>query len=136
MATYEIIIKNQTTEEDDNNLAGQEQNQEEKKDKNTAQPSSQIKNIMRYVALNSTRELVVSKVGELTRNNLLQRKIDAGIGIAQTAVAFAINPYLGAVTLATQVASQMIDYNVNVTKQSARLEVMGERAGYINRSRD
>lgn len=135
MASYEIIIRNEV-EEDKNeateNLAGQKKS----KDKSTAKSDKTLKNALRYVALNSTRELVVSKIGSVARNNLLQRKIDVAISMAQTAIAFAINPALGAVTMATSLISQTIDYNLALEKQRNVSEVMWQRAGWINRSRD
>ena len=135
MATYEIIIRNEGEGEDTTikkNIAGQSQS----KQKASAKESSQLKNALRYVALNTTRELVVSKIGAATRNNLLQRKIDTAIQLGQTALAFAVNPALGAVTVATSIISQAIDYNLAVEKQTNRTRRDWERAGWINRSRD
>ena len=135
MATYEIIIRNEGEGEDTTikqNIAGQSQS----KQKASAKESPQLKNALRYVALNTTRELVVSKIGAVTRNNLLQRKIDTAIQLGQTALAFAVNPALGAVTVATSIISQAIDYNLAVEKQANRTRRDWERAGWINRSRD
>ena len=137
MASYEIIIRNEV-EEDKNeateNLAGQDSASIE--DKAIAKAKSTTKRALRYVAINSTRELVISKVGAVTRNNLLQRKIDTVMSIAQTAIAFSVNPVLGAVTLATSAISRVIDLNLALEKQRNVSEVMWQRAGWINRSRD
>lgn len=137
MASYEIIIRNEV-EEDKNeateNLAGQDSTSIE--DKAIAKAKSTTKRALRYIAINSTRELVISKVGAVTRNNLLQRKIDTVMSMAQTAIAFSVNPVLGAVTLATSAISRVIDLNLSLEKQRNVSEVMWQRAGWINRSRD
>lgn len=130
---YEIIIRQGDGAEDKSNLAGGSKKTAE--EKALAKTKNQMAGALKYAALQSTRELVVSRVGEFTRNNLLQQQIDAGINIAQTAMAFAVNPWLGAVTLATQVLSSVITYQTNVTKEAHRLGVTRERAGYMNRSR-
>ena len=135
MATYEIIIRNEGEGENtaiQQNIAGQSQS----KQKAEAKSSPQLKNAIRYVALNTTRELIVSKIGAATRNNLLQRKIDTAIQLGQTALAFAVNPVLGGVTVATSIISQAIDYNLALEKQNNRTRRDWERAGWINRSRD
>lgn len=135
MASYEIIIRNETEEEKNEateNLAGQDKD----KDKATSKTTTTLKRALKYVALSSTRELVVSKIGAVTRNNLLQRKIDIATSMAQTAYAFAVNPVIGAVTLATSIISQTIDYNLALEKQRNVAQVMWQRAGWINRSRD
>ena len=78
----------------------------------------------------------MAKVGEVTRNNLLQQKVDIGIGVAQTVAAFIVDPVFGAINLGINLISQSIDYNLKVEKQANRLSVLAERAGYINRSRN
>lgn len=135
MATYEIIIKNQGgsgEEQDDSNIAGQGSGNK----KPTAKGSKTISNALKYVSLTTVKELVISKVGAVTRNNLLQRKIDTGINIALTIGAFAVNPAFGAINLVTSVGSQLIDYGINMEKEQHRNSVLWQRAGYLNRSRE
>lgn len=133
MATYEIIIR-QEQEDNDNNLAGKKPKEQE--ETNTAKGSSTIKSALKYATIQSARQLVVSKVGAVARDNLLQRKIDLAVGIAEHAVAFAINPVFGAINLGISLISQSIDYSLKLEKQTNRTTVLAERAGYLNRSRN
>lgn len=137
MASYEIVIRNETSGEGEGvakNLAGQ--TKETKEEKSLSKINNQAKAALSYVATNTVRELVVSKVGEVTRNNLLQRKIDTAMRLGQTVLAFTINPILGVATTATSLISQTIDYNLSLEKQRNRTQINWERAGWINRSRD
>lgn len=135
MATYEIIIKQGENGEKMGSFAG-ENDQNQQTSDNIANGNSQLKAVLKYTAIQSARQLVVSKVGETTRNSLLQQKINSVVGLAQTAAAFAIDPVFGAINLAINVASQAIDYQANVSRQTSQLSVMAERAGYMNRSRN
>lgn len=133
MATYEIIIKSEL-DGDDSNLAGSKKKDSE--EDNTAKASGEIKNALKYATIQSARQLVISKVGTVTRNNLLQQKIDLAMGMAQSAVAFAIDPVYGAINLGISLISQTIDANLKMEKQRNRTTVLAERAGYLNRSRN
>jgi len=132
---YELIVKVSKTEGDksDENLAG---DGKDTKKKNQASENGKINKALTAVALNAARSLVVSKVGEFTRDNVLQRKIDAVMDMADTAIMFAINPVLGAANLAVKVVAAGIQWNTAVSQQESRGSVMLQRAGYINRSRD
>lgn len=136
MATYEIVIKQGESGQNSDNLAGNSDEQQQQQSDNIAGTSNQLKGVLKYAITNSARTLVVSKVGETTRNNLLQRRIDTAFGLVQTAQAFAIDPVFGAINLTISVASQALDYQANASRQASRLSVMAERAGYINRSRN
>lgn len=132
MEQYEIVIVNETKNKDTSNLAGQG----DKNEDNIAQVDAKVGKALQYAAIQSARQLVVSKVGEVTRNNMLQRRIDTAISLAEDVVAFAVNPVFGAINLGIKVASQAIDYSVNLEKQTTRNIINLERAGYINRSRE
>lgn len=135
MATYEIIIRNGTKNDKVNkNLANS--GEEKEKDRKEATASKSLKAAMKYVATNSVRELVVSKVGATARDSLLQRKINVAMSMGQTALAFMVNPVVGAVVTATSMMSQAIDYNLKLEKQSNRAQRDWQRAGWMNRSRD
>lgn len=133
MAQYELIIKNETTNGTDEptNMAGM--GEEESKDISKATPS--MAKVTGLIATTLTNSLVLSKVGEFTRDSLTQQKINAATSIGTTVAAFAVNPALGVITLATSMTSQAIDYGINVEKEFNRMSIVGERAGYINRSR-
>lgn len=135
MATYEIIIKQGGKDGGKGNLAG-ENDQNQQTSDNIANGNSQLKAVLKFTAVQSARQLVVSKVGETTRNSLLQQKINSVVGLAQTAAAFAVDPVFGAINLAINVASQAIDSQASESQQTSRLSVMAERAGYMNRSRN
>ena len=132
MATYEIIIKHEI-DDDNDNLAGSK-----KKDKedNTAKEKAEVKKALKYATIQSARQLVVSKVGVTTRNNLLQQRVDLAVSMAQHAVAFAIDPVFGAINLGISLISQTIDASIKLEKQSNRTGILAERAGYLNRSRN
>lgn len=134
MAQYEIIIRKETKQKGaDKNLANSGKKDDGKEEPTASKP---LKAAMAYIETNSVRELVVSKVGATTRDSLLQRKINAAISMGQTALAFMVNPALGAVVTATSLISQVIDYNLKLEKQSNRAQRDWQRAGWINRSRD
>lgn len=133
MEQYEIVIVNDTGDDGTSNLAGQGK---DKNEDNIATPGQQVAKVLKYAALQSVRTLIVSKVGEVTRDNMLQRRIDLGISVAEDAIAFAIHPVFGAINLGVKIASQAIDYQNNLTKQTRRNTINLERAGYLNRSRD
>ena len=130
-----IYVKGGKGNKEDENLAGDKDEEKKKKD-NEAEEGAQIIKAKAMFLMNTAKTLVVSKVGEYTRDSLLQRKINAAMDAAETAIAFAIDPVFGAVRMAISYGSQAIDYRANVSKQNSRLSVMGERAGYINRSRE
>lgn len=132
MEQYEIVIVNET---DDNksNLAGQGKN---KNEDNVATPTKELGKLAKYATLQGVRTLVVSRVGELSRDNMLQRRIDFGISIAQDAMAFMIHPAIGAINLAIKAVSTAIDFAVKQQKQTVVNTINLERAGYLNRSRD
>lgn len=137
MATYEIIIRQGKGKgKNEKNLAGGKDEKEDENEDNVAKESDQIREVLKYTAMQSARQLVVSKVGETTRNNILQQKVNALASIATTVMAFEVDPVYGAINLTIGIASQMIDTGINISRQSNRLGVLAERAGYINRSRN
>lgn len=134
MEQYEIVIVNDTGGDGNkSNLAGQGKS---KNEDNLSTQNEQIGKVVKYAAIQSARQLIVSKVGATTRNNMLQRRIDVAMGIAQDAAAFAINPVFGAINLGIRAASQAIDYNLRLEKQYNANRINLERAGYLNRSRE
>ena len=134
MAQYELIIKSEESEGkgEPTNMAGMGEDPNE----NISKPTTSMAKITGLIAMNLAKELVVSKVGEVTRDSLLQRKIDTATGLVTTVGAFAVDPGLGLATAGIGIASQLIDYSVNMEKEMNRLAINRERAGYINRSRD
>lgn len=132
MEQYEIVIVNDTGGGDKSNLAGQGGKNED----NLATQNTKLANIMKYTAMQSARQLVVSKVGQFTRDNLLQRRIDTAVGLAENVVAFAINPVFGAINLAIRITSQALDYSIRKQKEYTSSQIMWERAGWLNRSRE
>lgn len=135
MAQYELIIKNETSTgsdgEEPTNMAGMG----EKPNKSISKPTMSMAKVVNLIGTSLTSSLVLSKVGEFSRDSLLQQQINTATSLAITGSAFAVNPALGTITLATSMISQSIDYDINARKELNRTLITGERAGYINRSR-
>lgn len=136
MATYEIIIKDETKGNVSNTNISNEDNATKTKETNESQESSINAKAIGQVALNTAKTLVISKVGDFTRDNLLQQKINFGISSVMTINSFLINPVYGSINLATQMASSLLDYSIDLQKETNLLRIQSARAGYINRSRD
>lgn len=134
MAQYELIIKNETTNGTDEptNMAGMG----EQESKDISKPTPSMAKVTGLIASNLAKDLIISKVGEVTRDSLLQRQINAVGGLVTTGMAFAVDPVLGIATASIGIASNLIDYSINMNKEINRLGINRERAGYINRSRD
>ena len=79
--------------------------------------------------------LATSKIGEVTRDSNLQGRVNAGLKIFGYGAALVANPAMASVMIAFDVANSAISYSVNKSKESNRLGIMRERAGYANRSR-
>lgn len=135
MAKYEIIIRTEGESKGgaSKNIAGGGKEKHEPSLSDLI--DDQTKRIVNYATIYTAKNLVASKVGEQTRNNILQQKIDYGMEFLETAAAFIVNPVYGAVKLGLNIASKSIDYNLAVSKEKNRLSVDAERAGYVNRSR-
>lgn len=145
MERYEIIIQDRRSKkptnvagEDDRrnktNVSGEDEEDKEKNDQKESNKAT-LKLITK-TAISEARSLIVSRVGELTRDSLLQQKIDDTLNIVDTAMAFAIHPAYGLVNMATKQASRMIQYTIENQKEYQRLTISLQRASYINRSRE
>ena len=143
MERYEIIIQDKRTKkptnvsgEDDkkkkSNVAGED---EEKKQDQENKGITTAKVVAKKV-VEEVRTLIVPHIADLSRDSLLQQKVDASLNIIDTAVSFYVNPVYGAINLANKVASTSIQYIFQLQKEQNRLSVELRRAGYINRSRD
>lgn len=142
MERYEIIItekdkkaKNNVAGEDgrkpESNVAGEEEKEADLKKERNAAAKLVIK-----TAVSEARSLLVPHIGEIARDSLLQQRVDATLGLVDTAINFAIHPVYGAINLATNVASRAIRYTIENEKEQNRMAVMMQRASYVNRSRD
>lgn len=99
-----------------------------------------------YSATQFARTLLnngVSLISTYTGNDRQQQKIQAIIGLSEqtigTAIGFAINPLVGALSLATQAVSISTEIQKNqVARQVQQLEAaqVRQRAGIFNRSRE
>lgn len=143
MERYEIIIteKGKKTE---SNVAGQEGSttttnvagQDEKETKDAKTSKWAIAGMVGKAILNEAQTLIVPRIGEYTRDSLLQQQIDSAIGVASTAAAFAIHPIVGLVDLTNKTVSSALDFSIRQQKEQERLTVQMQRASYVNRSRD
>ena len=143
MERYEIIIQDRTTKKPTNvagedgkkkksNVAGEkDENKQEQQDKGIGTAKVVAKNIV-----NEARLLIVPHIADISRDSLLQQKVDATLNMLDTAVSFYVNPVYGAINLANKMASTSIQYIFQLQKEQNRLSVELRRAGYINRSRD
>ena len=142
MERYEIVIKDETQKEWSNisgegrpmpsNVAGQEEAPANYKEEKT---STMLK-VVAKTSINQARSLIVSRIGEIQRDTLLQQKIDDSINIVETAMAFYVNPIYGAINLGTSTISKLMTRQIETEKEQHRLNVSLRRAGYINRSRE
>ena len=143
MERYEIIIteKGKKTE---SNVAGQEGStkttnvagQDEKKIEDVKNASGALVSVIAKTMLNEAQTLIVPRIGEFTRDSLLQQKVDSAISIGDTAAAFAVNPVMGMINLTNKIAGSALDYAIRYQKEQERLTVQMQRASYVNRSRD
>ena len=145
MERYEIVIIDRRQKKDTNvsgedkkkkptNVSGQDQEDEEQKD--NKKEKKVTASVVAKTALNEARSLILPHIGEVTRDSLLQEKIDNTASLVDTAISFAIHPAMGAVNLATKTASKMISLSVTRQKEITRLQVALQRASYVNRSRE
>ncbi len=143
MERYEIVIteKGKKTE---SNVAGQEGSttttnvagQDEKETKDAKMSKWAIAGVVGKTILNEAQTLIVPRIGEYTRDSLLQQKVDSAISIGDTAAAFAVNPVMGMINLTNKIAGSALDYAIRYQKEQERLTVQTQRASYVNRSRD
>ena len=141
MERYEIIIteKGKKTE---SNVAGQEGSttttnvagQDEKKIEDVKSTSGALVSVMAKTMLNEAQTLIVPRIGEFTRDSLFQQQIDSAIGLGDTVAAFAVNPVLGAVTVAMDGLTNVIDYAYedkwNRIKSEQAVARSGGKGGY------
>lgn len=80
-------------------------------------------------------QMASSRVGQITRDSLLQERVNAIVKIGAYATAIAVNPVLGFLALGVDVANSSIDYAIKSSQEQSRLGILNERAGNINRSR-
>lgn len=136
MATYEIIIKDETKGQNRFVNISSDEESAKNKETNESKESSVTAKAVSQVLLNTAKTLVISKIGDYTRDNLLQQKINMGMSSIMTINSFLISPIYGTINLATQMTSNFMDYAINLQKEANMLRIQSARAGYINRSRD
>lgn len=145
MERYEIVIVDRRTKKDTNvsgedkkkkptNVSGEDQEDEETKDNKKEQKATA--KLIAKTAISEARSLIIPHIGEITRDSLLQQKIDDTLSVVDTAISFAIHPVYGALNMATKTASKLIQYTIDNEKEQNRLEVSLQRASYVNRSRE
>lgn len=136
MATYEIIIKDETKGQNRFVNISSDEESAKNKETNESKESSVTAKAVSQVLLNTAKTLVISKIGDYTRDNLLQQKINMGMSSIMTINSFLISPIYGTINLATQMTSNFMDYAINLQKEANMLRIQSAKAGYINRSRD
>ena len=143
MERYEIIIQDRRRKkptnvsgEDDKQKKTNVSGEDDKNEKDEAENKIATGKLIAKTAISEARSLIVPHIGELTRDSLLQRKIDDTLNIVDTTMAFAIHPVYGMINLATKTANRMIQYTIENEKEQNRLAVSLQRASYINRSRE
>lgn len=146
MATYEIIIRDETIGNGTNtpNTTPQPNKPNWVAPSNKPFPSNTTDEDSNNFSLKATakvvydmaNQFVLGRIGEFTRDSLTQQKISAITQLGSIGMSFVVNPVLGATHLMTTTASNMIDYSIRVQKQVEYNQVMLQRAGYINRSRN
>lgn len=136
MATYEIIIKDETKGQNRFVNISSDEESAKNKETNESKESSVTAKAVSQVLLNTAKTLVISKIGDYTRDNLLQQKINMGMSSIMTINSFLISPIYGTINLATQMTSNFMDYAINLQKEANMIRIQSAKAGYINRSRD
>lgn len=144
MERYEIIIRGNASTKKKTNVSGEDEKEkdtnvaddEEKEEKEKKKSAKATARLITKTALNEAKGLIVPRIGDMTRNSLLQERIDDTISIIDTTISFAINPVYGMLNFSTKMASKMIQYTIQNEKEQNRLNVALRRASYINRSRE
>lgn len=143
MERYEIIVQDKRKKQKTNvagedekkksNVAGEEEDKEEAKEKQERIATGKI---IAKTVVNAVKQQIVPRIGELTRDSLLQRKIDDTMSLIDTGISFAIHPVYGLMNYMTKTASHLATYTIQLEKEHNRLAVSLQRAGYVNRSRE
>lgn len=148
--TYEIIIKDETGKGVGTNVSGDDNTTPQQPDKPQPQPkpltpdnndskekaSDFNAKFLAKLGYDMVNDFVISRVGQYTRDSLTQQKINAVSSVASNSMAFAVNPVLGGISLATSIVSKSIDYAVATQKEAHAQSNDWQRAGWINRSRN
>lgn len=144
MERYEIVIvdrrkKNKTNvsgedeKENDTNVVDEDPEDEKDDKKKEKKVSAKV---IAKTAIAEARSLIVPHLGELTKDSLLQQKVEESLSLVDTMTSFAIHPAYGAFNLSTKLFTQAINLGVKNQQEQIRLSEAMRRASYINRSRD
>ncbi|MDD3862265.1 MAG: hypothetical protein PHV79_00200 [Clostridia bacterium] len=80
-------------------------------------------------------QMASARVGQYTRNSVLQDRVSSALRVGAYVGAIAVNPVLGAAAYGIDLVSSSIDYNFKSRQEGSTLAIKNERAGNINRSR-
>lgn len=132
MAQYEILIKTDISDKENRNLAIEK---EQEAEKDLAKEGANISNALKYAVTTMAKSTVMSVVPELVRDARVSQAINFGMTLAQSAIAFAVNPAFGAASLAISVGGDLLSYTLASRRERIANTVDLQRAGYLNRSR-
>ncbi|MBR0189100.1 MAG: hypothetical protein IJQ23_01785 [Clostridia bacterium] len=108
-----------------------EQIQKKPNEKDTSFSSKALALYVGKQALN----MVVSRVGTMTRSNVKQQQVNTAMKMVGYGVAVSIHPLLGILAIGADTVNSILDYNEKARVEGLKLSILRERAGNINGSR-